>query len=73
MRALANQRMRHAAPVVLGAALLAAGIYALYRLLRPVHLADVVSQIRAISPRTAGSLPWQIFLHLPDTGTSKSI
>lgn len=40
-------RFRAAIPVVLAAALFALGLYALYRLLAPVNLADVVAQIRA--------------------------
>lgn len=41
-----SSRFRAAFPVVLAAALFALGLYALYRLLAPVNLADVAAQIR---------------------------
>ncbi len=40
-------RLRQAAPVLLGALLFAAGVYALVRLLRPVHAADILAQVKA--------------------------
>lgn len=40
-------RLRAAFPFLLAAALFALGLYALYRLLAPVNLADVAAQIRA--------------------------
>lgn len=46
------QSLRRAAPVLLGAALFALGLYALYHLLKPVNPADVAAQIRA-TPITA--------------------
>jgi len=41
-------RLRQAAPVLLGALLFAAGVYALVRLLKPVHAADIVAQMKAM-------------------------
>ncbi|MFV0335290.1 MAG: bifunctional lysylphosphatidylglycerol flippase/synthetase MprF [Tropicimonas sp.] len=42
------QPMRSALPVLLGAALFALGLYALYHLLKPVDPADIAAQIRSI-------------------------
>ncbi len=41
-------RLRKAAPVLLGALLFAVGVYALVRLLRPVHAADIMAQMKAM-------------------------
>ena len=39
-------KLRHIAPILLGIILFAMGAYALYRLLKPVNMADVIQQIR---------------------------
>jgi len=39
--------LRHALPVILGLAIFAVGVYALYHLLKPVKAADVIAQVRA--------------------------
>ncbi len=44
----AFSRFRLVAPVLLGALLFAAGVYALVRLLRPVHAADIMAQMKAM-------------------------
>lgn len=44
------QALRSAAPVLLGAGLFALGLYALYRLLKPVDPAEIAAQIRATPP-----------------------
>lgn len=44
------QSLRNALPILLGVALFALGIYALYHLLSPVDPADVAAQIRATPP-----------------------
>lgn len=44
--------LRHVAPVVLGFALFALGLYALHHLLRPVHLSDIVMQMK--------TTPWHV-------------
>lgn len=44
------QSLRNALPILLGVALFALGLYALYHLLAPVDPADVAAQIRATSP-----------------------
>ncbi|WP_376870537.1 bifunctional lysylphosphatidylglycerol flippase/synthetase MprF [Albirhodobacter sp. R86504] len=41
-------RLRGFAPIVLGLALFGAGLWAMYRLLRPVDAQDVIAQIRAL-------------------------
>ncbi len=38
---------RHLLPVVVGLVLFALGVFALYRLLKPVHAADVIAQVKA--------------------------
>ncbi|WP_425100191.1 bifunctional lysylphosphatidylglycerol flippase/synthetase MprF [Tropicibacter sp. S64] len=52
MARLTLQSLRHAAPIAIGAALFAAGLYALYHLLRPVDPADIAAQIRATPTAT---------------------
>jgi len=47
MARLKFQSLRTAAPIVLGIALFALGLYALYHLLKPVNPADVAAQIKA--------------------------
>lgn len=42
--------LRHLGPVLLGFALFALGIWALNHLLRPIHAADIVAQMRATPP-----------------------
>ncbi len=46
-KSAAASGLRHALPVLLGLALFGLGVFALYRLLKPVHAADVIAQIRA--------------------------
>lgn len=46
-KAFAANKWRHALPVILGLALFGLGVFALYRLLKPIHPADVIAQIRA--------------------------
>lgn len=48
MQLLRLTRLRSLAPILLGLALFGAGLWALYRLLRPVHAADVFAQIRTL-------------------------
>lgn len=48
MARLNFQFLRSTAPIILGAALFLLGLYALYHLLRPVNLADVALQIKAM-------------------------
>ncbi|WP_417208533.1 bifunctional lysylphosphatidylglycerol flippase/synthetase MprF [Antarctobacter sp.] len=47
MARLNLQSVRRVAPIALGAGLFAAGLYALYHLLKPVNPADVAAQIRS--------------------------
>lgn len=47
MTRLTNQPLRSAAPILLGAGLFALGLFALYRLLKPVNPAEVAAQIKA--------------------------
>ena len=49
------QSLRSAAPVLIGAALFALGLYALYTLLKPVSLADVAAQIRSTPVASLGA------------------
>lgn len=46
--------LRHLGPVLLGFALFALGLWALHHLLKPVHAADVVAQMKAT--------PWHVLL-----------
>jgi len=47
MSCISAKSLRNAAPILLGAALFALGVYALYHLMKPVNLADVGAQIRS--------------------------
>jgi len=49
-----GSRWHQLLPVLLGLALFGLGILALYRLLKPVHPADVIAQVRAT--------PWSVLL-----------
>ena len=57
MARLKLHHLRHATPILLGAALFAMGLYALYHLLKPINPADVAATIRATPvPVLAASL-----------------
>ena len=46
--------LKNLLPIIVGVSLFALGVFALYRLLKPVHAADVIAQVRAT--------PWSVLI-----------